>query len=139
MKVNIYLCSSIKAPSRLHSGVAGYVLQADDTNNTKTVFGIVENITKNHADVRCLRYALAALNEHCDTILIHTDSNYLKYNLECAFKRYTCDNLKYANEWEYIYNVLRTRKFEVILGEHNEFKNWLQSECDRRAKKHGFK
>ncbi len=146
MKVNIYIESSIRAPARKQDGVVGFVLQAGDTDNTKTVFGAVTDVTKNYADLLCLKNALSRLNPHADSLLIHTSSIYVNQSLlamseNSGFEGFekTKDGKprKHIDEWREVYKVLSTRPYEVVFNQPNEFRNWLQQDCERRAKKHG--
>ncbi len=138
MTVNIYIESSIRAPAKKQSGVVGIVLQAGDTDATKTVFGKVEEVTKNHADVICLKNALSYISAHADKILIHTSSLYVNQCLVAMRKNGRFSGTKFKEEWEIILEILNQHEFEAVYNQPNEFKNWLQQECERRAKKHGF-
>lgn len=138
MTVNIYLESSIRDPARTKSGVVGFVLQAGDTDATKTVFGIVESVTKNQADVICLKNAVSHINGKCDNIFIHTSSGYVYQSISSLAKNQKFTGVKFKEEWQSIYSNLSKAQFAAAFNEPNEFRSWLQQECERRAEKHGF-
>ncbi len=138
MTVNIYIESSIRAPARELNGVVGIVLQAGDTDNTKTLFGTVESVTKNHADAICLKNAVSRINGKCDKIIIHTSSNYVNQCLVHWRNKADLSEVKFAAEWQEIFKVLNQHEYEVVFKQSNEFRSWIQQECERRAEKHGF-
>lgn len=138
MTVNVYIESSIRDPARVRNGVVGFVLQAGDTDNTKTMFGTVEHVTKNQADVICLQHALASINSKCDNVLVHTSSGYVYQSVSSLAKNQRFTGAKFKDEWESIYSTLNKYQFTAVHNQPNEFRSWLQQECERRAEKHGF-
>ncbi len=146
MIVNIYIESSIKGPSK-KSGIVGLILQAGNTDATKTIFGIVNDSTANQSILICLKNALSHIKSECESVYIHTTSNYVYLNcsvsrqiqwLESNYRTSKGEEVKFAAEWRDIHRYLEGKEYKVIYNEPNDFKNWLQAEVERRAKKHGF-
>lgn len=142
MTVNVYIESSIKGP-RKKNGVVGFVLQAGDTDVTKTLFGTVQDATANYSNLICLKQALSRILPSTESIIIHTSSGYVNLSVLATKKNQrSCDvatrEIKYAAEWQEIANLLGDREVEVKLNQPNEFRSWLQQEVERRAENHGF-
>lgn len=143
MEVNIYIASSIKG-NKLKQGYIGFVLQAGSTDATKTVFEECD-ANSNHSVVICLEKALARIKPSCNQIIIHTNLKYVDVMLSKPRKNQGTDLLKtskgqdiqYAAEWASIYEKLKGKDVKVKCNQPNEFRSWLQQECERRAEKHG--
>ena len=146
MNVNIYIDTSIRGPAR-KNGENGYILQAGNTDITKTVIGPVKDVTANEAILICLDKALDQIRSGCDKVYIHTNSNYVYLNcsvsrqiqwLESGYRTSKGEEVKYSTLWRQIHRKLDGKEFEVVYNQPNEFKNWLKAEVERRAKEHGF-
>ncbi len=145
--VNIYIESSIKGAKR-KNGIVGIVLQAgNDDAATKSIFGIVKDVTAYEAILICLSRALGYIKQGCGKIYIHTDSGYVYQNcsttrqiqwLESGFKTSKGEEVKYKAQWQAIYRGLSGKEFEVVYNQPNSFKGWLKNEVERRALEHGF-
>ena len=141
MKVNIYISSSIRAPSKT-KGCIEYILQAGDTDKTMTRFEFLEDVTANESEVKCLNAALSHINTKADMVLIHTDSSYMNLSLSTLRENQRFSDFKktkkgkpraYIDEWELVHNVLSIRHWDIVFKQPNEFKKWLQADCNRRA------
>lgn len=139
MEVNIYIASSIKG-NKPKQGYIGYVLQAGNTDATKTVFEECE-ANSNHSSVICLDKALTHIKPSCNQIIIHTNLKYVDVMLSKPRKNQGIDLLKtskgkeiqYAAEWAGVYEKLKNKDVKVICNQPNEFRAWLQQELERRA------
>jgi len=133
VNLNIYIETSIKAPARRQNGVVGIVLQAGNTDATKTLFEKVENVTKNNADVIALTKAASHISPHAEGILIHTSSLYVNQCIVSMRKNGRFCGTKYTEEWQSIFEILKNHEFDVVLNQPNEYRGWLQQEVERRG------
>lgn len=139
METNIYIASGIKS-NKPKEGYIGYVLQAGDTDATKTDFKKIE-ATSNQSLVICLKEALAPIKSSCSRIIIHTDSTYVNLMLakswknqgEKLLKTAKGKDIQFAAEWKEIYEKLQGKDATVICNQPNKFKSWLQQEVERRG------
>ena len=144
MTLNIYIESSIQSSHKTNGVVC--IILADETNkNTKTIFGSVNDVSANKANLIAIKQALSRMNSCCDMVLIHTTSWFVKTNLteyranqwiERDFKNTKGEDISFKDEWMQIFKSLEGRKYEVHLNEPNEFRKWMQEEVKRRAKRY---
>lgn len=147
MMVNIYLATSVKSPKR-QSGTVGYVLEAQGhEDRTLTQFGRVTNVTANQSLLIDLVHALSRIKAGTE-VTIWSDNTYIRAAFEQGWLKQWSENgwkthksKEPANleEWKQVIEKLEqlgggTPQFRT--GEHHKYKNYLQTEVERRAKKY---
>ena len=145
--VNVYLATSLKSPRR-QNGVVGYILEAEGhEDHTLTQFGRVINVTKNQSLLLDLIHALNRINTSTE-VTIWSDNAYIQSTVENGWLKQWSENGwkthkdKYAanyEEWKKITERLEelggiVRQFRT--GEHHKFKNYLETEVERREKRY---
>ena len=142
-EVNIYIETSIKSLKR-QNGTVGYVLKIQTIKGPATLTKIepVINVTDNQAQIIALTKALARINETC-RLAIYTESNYLAsaYTLNWVdkWKQNSWQNAKgkmIANckEWSELDKRLKEHTFYFCVKQNHEYREWLRSETERKAK-----
>lgn len=143
MKVNIYIASSIKGLRR-QDGNVGFILELEDSKDcTLTKFGTVEQVTENESYLRALKHALGRMTKKCD-LSVWTDNAYMANAFEQGWLSGWIENdwknakgreVASRSEWEEITRLLDGVVPEFHVNEKHPFKQWLESELQRRAKK----
>lgn len=147
MMVNIYMATSLKSPKR-QNGVVGYVLEAEGhEDHTLTQFGRVINVTRNQSELINLVHALNRINTSTE-VTIWSDNAYIQATVENGWLKQWSENGwktqkdKYAanfEQWKQVLEKLEelggiTPQFRT--GEHHKFKNYLETEVERREKRY---
>lgn len=143
MKVNIYIASSVKG-LRKQDGVVGFILELEERKDyTLTQFGAVEQVTENESYLRALKHALKRLTKKCD-LSVWTDNIYMASAFEQGWLSSWIENdwknakgreVANKSEWEEIANLLNGTVPEFHVKQSHSFKQWLDNETERRAKK----
>ena len=126
------------------NGAVGYVLEIQTEKGPATLSKIeqVMDATNNQAQIIVLIKALKRLNEPC-RLEIYTESNYLAsaYTLNWIdkWKRDGWQNAKgkmIANckEWSELDKRLKEHTFYFCVKQNHEYREWLRSETERKAK-----
>lgn len=142
-EVNIYIETSIKSLKR-QNGTIGYVLEMQTEKGPATLTKIepVINTTNNQAQIIALTKALMRINEPC-RLAIYTESNYLASAYVMGWidkwKQNGWRNAKdkmIANckEWLELDKQLKEHTFYFCVKQKHEYREWLRSETERKAK-----
>lgn len=143
MKVNIYMASSVKSLKR-QNGVVGFVIDMEEFEKTVTQFGSVKDATANQSQILCLKYALQRINQAAD-LEIYTDCRYLASAFENDWisgwigndwKTVKGTDVANKEEWQEVLKRLNGRVPVFKINSQHQYKNWLESEVERRSKKY---
>lgn len=145
--VNIYLATSLKSPRR-QNGVVGYILEAEGhEDHTLTQFGRVINVTKNQSLLLDLIHALNRINTSTE-VTIWSDNAYIQSTVENGWLKQWSENGWKTQKDKYTANYEQWKKITERLeelggivpqfrtGEHHKFKNYLETEVERREKRY---
>ena len=145
--VNIYLATSLKSPRR-QNGVVGYILEAEGhEDHTLTQFGRVINVTKNQSLLLDLIHALNRINTSTE-VTIWSDNAYIQSTVENGWLKQWSENGWKTHKDKYAANYEEWKKITERLeelggivpqfrtGEHHKFKNYLETEVERREKRY---
>lgn len=145
--VNIYLATSLKSPRR-QNGVVGYILEAEGhEDHTLTQFGRVINVTKNQSLLLDLIHALNRINTSTE-VTIWSDNAYIQSTVENGWLKQWSENGWKTQKDKYAANYEQWKKITERLeelggivpqfrtGEHHKFKNYLETEVERREKRY---
>lgn len=144
MMVNIYVATSLKSPKR-QCGTVGYVLEAEGhPDHTLTQFGKVTNATVNQSILLDLIHALSRIKPGTE-VTIWSDNTYiqaafeqgwLKQWQENGWKTHKDKEPANCEEWKRVLEELGGVTPQFRTKEHHKYKNYLQTEVERRAKKY---
>ena len=145
--VNVYLATSLKSPRR-QNGVVGYILEAEGhEDHTLTQFGRVINVTKNQSLLLDLIHALNRINTSTE-VTIWSDNAYIQSTVENGWLKQWSENGWKTQKDKYAANCEQWKKIAERLeelggivpqfrtGEHHKFKNYLETEVERREKRY---
>lgn len=145
--VNVYLATSLKSPRR-QNGVVGYILEAEGhEDHTLTQFGRVINVTKNQSLLLDLIHALNRINTSTE-VTIWSDNAYIQSTVENGWLKQWSENGWKTQKDKYAANYEQWKKIAERLeelggivpqfrtGEHHKFKNYLETEVERREKRY---
>ena len=145
--VNVYLATSLKSPRR-QNGVVGYILEAEGhEDHTLTQFGRVINVTKNQSLLLDLIHALNRINTSTE-VTIWSDNAYIQSTVENGWLKQWSENGWKTHKDKYAANYEEWKKITERLeelggivpqfrtGEHHKFKNYLETEVERREKRY---
>jgi ribonuclease HI len=143
MDVNIYIATSIKGV-RKQNGMVGIVLEAITAKGPATVTGFetVKGVSANEAEVIALAKAIERIKKGT-LVTIHTDNNYLQRAFSLGWTRKWRENgyqtvkgedIVAKDKWKSVLQNLEGTQPHIVVGEPNEYRQWLQNEVIRRQR-----
>ena len=142
-KVNIFLVSTIKG-AKTKNGYAAYTLEYYRDGipfpATITEYENLEEFTENQAVIEILIRALKRMKEGCE-LEIYTESEYMYHSMENTrlwenndWKTKAGKEVKNADKWKELLELLRRNLYKFHLKEHNEYTNLMKREAERKRK-----
>ena len=143
MIADVYIETSINW-NQVKDGVVGIAISTVDPDDAKSFFGKVNQSSESAAVLLGFKNALKFLDQ-ADEICLNVSCRYVANAFKNAwvqqwqvneFKSSKGVDIKYRDVWEDITALLKSRKVTVKYKEFNGYRNWLNAECARRARKY---